>query len=87
MTKSTEKDTCTTRKHWNTRKNDVYVYRELHNQGKQITLYKVPAHIELRGNEEVGKAAIQAIDMTGMTTTRLPHIDYYLIFKRARNFE
>ena len=47
---------------------------ELHNQGKEITLYKVSAHIRIDGNEEAAKSAI---DITEMTTTRLPHTDYF----------
>ena len=46
---------------------------ELYNQGKQITLCKVCAHI---GIEEADKAAKQAIDMPEMTTTRLLLSDY-----------
>ena len=57
---------------------------ELHNQGKQITLCKVPAHIGVKRNK---KAAKQAIDIPGIITTRLPHTDYYLTIRRARNFE
>ena len=46
-----------------------------------------PAHIEIKGNEEADKAEKQAIDMPGMTTSRLPYTDYYLIIIRARNSE
>ena len=56
------------------------ILAELHNQGKQITLCKIPAHIEIKGNEEANKATKQAIDMPGMTPTRLPHT-----IRRARN--
>ena len=45
------------------------ILTELHNQGKQLTLCKVPAHIEIKGNEEADKAVKQAIDIPGMTTT------------------
>ena len=45
------------------------ILAELHNQGKQITLFKVPAHIGIKGNEEADKIAKQVIDMPGMTTT------------------
>ena len=75
----------------NNRKNDLIlnqiyaILAELHNQGKQTTLCKVPAHIVIKGNEEADKAAKQAIDMPGMTTTRLPHTDYYLTISMARN--
>ena len=66
--------------------NRIYdILTELHNQGKQLTLCKVPAHIGIKGNEEADKAAKQAIDMPGMTTTRLPHTDYCLTIRRARN--
>ena len=41
-----------------------------------MTLCKVSAHIEIKGNEEADKAAKQAINIPGMTTTRLPHTDY-----------
>ena len=33
------------------------------------------------------KAAKQEIDMPGMTKTRLPHTEYYLTIRRARNSE
>ena len=36
---------------------------ELQNQGKQLTLCEVPAHIRVKGNEEADKAAKQAIDI------------------------
>ena len=56
---------------------------ELHKLGKQIILCKVSAHIENKGNEEADKAVKQAINMPGMTTTRLPHTDYYPTIRRA----
>ena len=66
--------------------NQVYdILTELHNQGKQFTLCKVPAHTGIKGNEEADKAAKQAIDLQGMTTTRLPYTDYYLTIRRAIN--
>ena len=52
--------------------NQIYdTLTALHNQGKQLTLCKVPAHIWIRGNKEANKVEKQAIDMPGMTTTRL----------------
>ena len=60
---------------------------ELHNQGKQITLCKVPVHTGIKGNEEADKAAKQAIDIPRMTTTKLPHTDYYLSIRKTRNSE
>ena len=60
---------------------------ELYNQGKQVTLLKVPAPIGIKGNEEADKAEKQAIDILGMTTTRLPYTNYYLTIRRARNSE
>ena len=47
------------------------IITELHNQRKKLTLYKVPAHIRIKGNEEADKAAKQAMDMPGINTTRL----------------
>ena len=58
---------------------------EFHNQGKQITLCKVPAHVGIKGNREADKASKQGIDMPEMTTTRLPHTDNYVTIRRARN--
>ena len=52
--------------------NQIYdILTELHKQGKQLTLCKVPAYIGIKRNEEADKAAKQAIDMPGMTTARL----------------
>ena len=55
---------------------------ELHNQGKQNTLCKVTAHIEVKGNEEADKAEKQSIDMPELTTTT-----DYMTIRKARNFE
>ena len=61
---------------WNST-NQIYdILTELQNQGKQLKLCKAPAHIKGKGNEEADKAAKQAIDIPGMTTTRLPYTDY-----------
>ena len=49
---------------------------EIHDQGKQTTICKIPAHIVIKKNKEAEKAAKQTLDMPGMTTTRLPHTDY-----------
>ena len=57
-------------------KSDIWHARRTYNQGKQITLCKVTAHIRIKGNKEADKAAKPAIDMPGMTTTRLLHTDY-----------
>ena len=60
--------------------NQIYdILVELHNQGKQIILFKVSAHIGIKGNEEADNEAKQEIDMPGRTITRLPYTDYYLI--------
>ena len=49
--------------------NQIYdILSELQNLGKQLTLCKAHAHTGIKGNE---KAAKQAIDIPGMTTTRL----------------
>ena len=60
---------------------------ELHNKGKQLTLCKVTAHIGVKRNEEADKAEKQAIDMKGITITRLPNTDYHSTIKRVRNSE
>ena len=59
----------------------------LHNPGKQIILCKDPAHMGIGGNKEADRVAKQAVDMPGMTMTRLLHTEYYLIIMRARNSE
>ena len=57
--------------------NQIYdILAQLHNQIKQITLCKNPAHIGIKRNEEADKAAKQIIDMLEMTTIRLPHTDH-----------
>ena len=48
-----------------------YILTEFQNQGKQLTLSIVPAHTGVKRNEEADKAARRAIDIPGMTTTRL----------------
>ena len=49
--------------------NQIYVIlKELQNQGKQLTLSKVPKHIGVKGSKEADNAAKQAIDIPGMTT-------------------
>ena len=54
--------------------NQIYdILAELHNQGKQIALCKVPAHIRIKVNEEADKPAKQAIDIPGITMTRLTY--------------
>ena len=43
------------------------------------------SHMGIKGNKEAEK---QAIDMPGMTKTRLPYTDYFLTIKgRARNLK
>ena len=41
--------------------------------------------MSIKENEKADKAAKQAINMLRMTTTRLPHTDYYMTIRRARN--
>ena len=41
----------------------------------------------IKGNKEVDKVAKKAIDMPGMTTTRLSYTDYNLTIRRERKFE
>ena len=54
--------------------NQIYdTLAELHNQGKLITLCKIPTHIRIKGNEETDKAIKKAIDMPGMTMTTISH--------------
>ena len=53
------------------------ILAELKAQVKNIILFKVPAHMGIKGNEETDKAAKEAIDMPGVTTTRLPYTNYY----------
>ena len=53
--------------------NQIYdILTELHSQKKQLTQYKVPVHIGIKGNKE----ADQAADILEMTTTRLHYTDY-----------
>ena len=63
------------------------ILAEPHNQGKITTLCKVPADIGIKGIEEADKAAKQTIDMPDMTMIGLPHTDYFLTIRKARNYE
>ena len=70
----------------NNRENQIYdILTELQNQGKQLTLCKVSAHIRVKGNEEADKAAKQSIDMPGMTKTSPS--SHNLAIRRTRNSE
>ena len=60
---------------------------ELKAQDKKIKLCKVPAHMEIKGNEEADKTAKEAIYMPGVTTIVLPYTDYYLTIRKAKNSE
>ena len=43
--------------------NQIYdILTDLQNQGKQLTLCKVPAHLGIKGNENADKAAKQTIN-------------------------
>ena len=48
----------------------------------QAPAYIVPAYIGIKRNK---KAAKQAIDRSGIITTRLLYTDYYMTIRRARN--
>ena len=67
--------------------NQYDILAELQEQNKNIKICKVTAHIGIKGNNEVDKAAKNAIDMPGMTTTTLSYTHYYLTIRRARNFK
>ena len=44
--------------------------------------------MRIKGNEKADEASKQAIDMPGMTTTRLSHTDhYFLTIMKVRNSE
>ena len=51
------------------------ILTELQNQGKQLTLCKVPAYMGIKGNEESDRGAKQAIDISGIIIKRVCHID------------
>ena len=54
----------------NTKSNKQYKQKKLN------TFCKVHAHVRVERNKVADKAAKQAIDMPGMTTTKLPFTDY-----------
>ena len=64
--------------------NQIYILTELQTQGKKVILCKVLVNIGIKENKEADKTSKEAIDMPGMTTTRLPHTDYYLTMIRTR---
>ena len=47
----------------------------LHGQGKTIVLCKVPAHVNITGNEKADQAAKLSINLPGFHTTELPFTD------------
>ena len=67
--------------------NQIYdILAEHDNQGKQNTLCKVPDNIVIKGNKKANRAAKQAIDMPGMTTTTSYRLrkQYYLHYIKSR---
>ena len=46
-----------------------------------------PAHMGIKRNKEADKAEKQALNMSGISTTRLPYTDYCLFISRTRNSE
>ena len=59
------------------------ILAELQEQGKKVILCKVPAHIGIKGNE-ANKAAKQAINLPGITPTRLPYTEYYFMIRNSK---
>ena len=60
---------------YNRENHQIYgILAELHNQGEQITLCPVPAHMGINRNKEAAK---QAAYMPGMTST-IHQVDYKL---------
>ena len=56
--------------------NQMYdILAELQKHNKKITICKVPAHIRIKGNQEVDKATKEAMDMPVVTTKRLLNTD------------
>ena len=46
-----------------------------------------PTYIWIKRNEEADEATKPAIDIWGITTTRLPYTDYYTTMMKDRNSE
>ena len=48
------------------------IFYQNYKQKIKKSVCKVLAHMEIKGDEEVDKAAKEALDMPGMTTIKLP---------------
>ena len=62
--------------------NQIYdIIAELKNQGKHITLYKIPVHIGFEGNESAGKAAKEAIHVIKVAFQDCLNTNYFPAIK------
>ena len=55
-----------------------------HQDGKDVTICKIPSHVGLTGNEAADKEARKAANMLGPHPNCVPHKDFYTIFKREK---
>ena len=62
----------------------MILYQNNKHRIKKIILCEVPTHIIIKRNEAADNAAKQAIDIPGMTTIRLPDVDYNLTIRSGK---
>ena len=63
-------------------KNEIMT--DFQTQWKHATLCNIPAHMRIKGNEAAYETAKEAVEIPGMTTTRLPYKAYFPAIRRDK---